>query len=113
VVWGHYNFAAEQSRKPFAVWESLVNTEVVGPWADIEYLKFNQPGAEGQSDSHYLGVMEAIIQIDHYLTGQGTPPTVYYKTGATKVACLADGWHAYNGVSFTSLGWAKLRLVRV
>jgi hypothetical protein len=57
--------------------------------------------------------MEAGIFYDTYDTGSGPASTFEYKTGATRVACDADTWHVYDGLSFTSLGWIKIKGVKI
>ena len=69
------------------------------------------PDSTSISEVWYLGAFEAVIDIDKYLPGSGSGYTIYYKTGATAVACLAALWTLYNGVSFTSLGWIQLKII--
>jgi hypothetical protein len=52
-------------------------------------------------------VME--ILYDHYQSGSGVAGTIEYKTGSTRVLCLADSWHTYT-VPFSSSGWVQIRL---
>ena len=56
--------------------------------------------------------MEAVIEYDTYASGSGPVSTFQYKTGVTRVACEADTWHVYDGESFTSLGWIKIKGVK-
>jgi hypothetical protein len=63
------------------------------------------------SNPHYLGAFEAIIFQDKYNTGVGPDPLVYYKTASTKTGLSSETWTLYNGVSFTSLGWVKLKCI--
>ena len=113
MVWGHWNFAQENSRKAFALWENLVDTVVDGPPnTDAEQLRFTKDIGSAESDPHYLGAITAIIEIDHYFTGQGGAPQIYYKTAADVAELSGVEWQLYDGVSFNSAGWAKLRLVK-
>jgi len=62
------------------------------------------------SETWQLGAFQAIIELNHYGTGSGPAPKVQYKTGNSKENCEADTWHDYNGISFTSQGWIKVRI---
>jgi len=63
------------------------------------------------SETWNLGIMTAVIEYDHYLTGSGPVPMIQYKTSDTKTNCEAIGsWTNYNGVSFPCLGWVIIRL---
>lgn len=67
-------------------------------------------GSAEESETWNLGIGTAEIKINLYKAGSGGTPTVYYKTGADATACESDSWHLYNGSSFVSLGWIKVRL---
>jgi hypothetical protein len=53
------------------------------------------------------GIME--IDYDQYQTGSGTPGDIEYRTGSTRVLCLAAGWNTYT-VPFSSSGWVQIRV---
>jgi len=52
-------------------------------------------------------VME--ILYDQYQSGSGVAGTIEYKTGSTRVLCLADSWNTYT-VPFSSSGWVQIRI---
>lgn len=56
-----------------------------------------------------IGTIGVVIEYDQYASGSGTPETIEYKTGNTRVTCEADSWNAYT-VHFESLGWVKVRM---
>ena len=63
-----------------------------------------------ESQTWFLGAGTAVINIDDYGgLGQGVI-TVKYKTGNTAIACEADIWNAYDGVSFVSQGYVKVQM---
>ena len=62
------------------------------------------------SETWNLGSGEAVIDDDKY-QGMSGIVTIYYKTGTSPANCEADTWHLYDGTSFTSTGWAKIRVV--
>jgi hypothetical protein len=65
------------------------------------------------SETVYFGAKDARIIYDKYGTGSGPAPSlIQYKTGTTRVNCEADTWHTYNGTSFTSTGWVKIKIVK-
>jgi len=112
IVWGQQHNFDEEIAKPFiGNWET-VNASILGS-GDAEYVELGCPSSEFISETHYLGVMNAIIDLNTYREGSGEPPILMYKTGVTRVACDADIWHIYNGVSFPSLGWIKIRVIKL
>jgi len=79
---------------------------------DNEILVIGIAEAE-ESETWKFGVGIAKIIMDKYPGGAGGPiPTIKYKTGNSKANCEADSWHTYNGHSFNSLGWIKVRISR-
>jgi hypothetical protein len=111
IVWGQETGVEEDYTKPFiGNWET-VNANISGS-GDAEYVELGCPESEFISETHYLGVMPAIIDYNAYRPGSGEAPIIMYKTGSTKVLCDADVWHLYNGASFPSLGWIKIRIIK-
>jgi hypothetical protein len=62
-----------------------------------------------ESEPWYLGVGIAVIRINEYGSGVGTP-YIEFRTGATKAACLASTYEPYDGISLISLGWVQIRV---
>jgi hypothetical protein len=73
-----------------------------------EYMVLDCPPEVMVSEPWYLGAGIAVIHINTYDSGSGTP-YIEYKTGATKVACLAASYAPYFS-GFTSLGWVQIRV---
>ena len=108
-VWGHQTGTEEDHQNTF-----VNNWTTSGGWTpsgsgDDEVLQ-GECGGVSISQRWYLGAFEATIFVDKYQTGSGTP-VVYYKTATTGAGLSAASWTLYNGVSFTSLGWVKLKVV--
>jgi len=111
IVWGQETGITEDYSKPFVGnWET-VNASILGS-GDAEYVELGCPASEFISETHYLGTMNAIIDVNAYQAGSGEPPILMYKTGTTRVSCDADVWHIYNGISFPCLGWMKIRVLK-
>jgi len=104
-VWGHDTGVTEDFVEDFA--DGSGTAEVIGTGDDEtvcidaeEYWEFDPVNA-GSS------IME--ILYDVYNTGSGVPGTIEYRTGATRVLCLADTWHTYS-IPFSSSGWVQIRI---
>lgn len=113
VVWGHQTGVTEDYAR-----------DLDGQWTDDQWSVSGTGDAEiiytnsdcGQvsiGEDWYLGVMEAVITVDKYQTGSGPAPIIHYITAATKAGLAIGSWTLYDGVSFTSLGWIKLRITHV
>ena len=118
VVWGHKTGVTEQHARPLNNWTEDQGWTRVGPAGfDAETLQTDATSRVcsqiSESEDWNLGPMEAIIRLDKYQTGSGPAPTFYYKTSATQGGLAGEGWTLYNGVSFTSVGWIKLRIIHV
>ena len=113
VVWGHHTAVTEDYDEDFTT-----------NWTTTEWTISGTPGTDGEtidsgsgctqvstSEDWYLGAMEAVIKVDKYQTGSGPAPVIQYKTATTGAGLVAASWVTYNGVSFTSLGWIKLRII--
>jgi len=112
-VWGQQNGTEEDYQNPFTG-----NWTTSGGWypsgsGDSETLITSAGECEQTSISnpHYLGSFETIIFTDKYNTGTGPLPEIYYKTATTKTGLSSESWTLYNGVSFTSVGWVKLKVI--
>ena len=112
-VWGQQTGTEEDYQNTFTG-----NWTTSGGWypsgsGDSETLITSAGECEQTSISnpHYLGSFEAIIFQDKYNTGVGPDPIIYYKTASTKTGLSAVSWTLYDGVSFTSLGWVKLKCI--
>jgi len=73
-----------------------------------EYMILDCPPEVMESEPWYLGPGIAVIHINTYDPGSGTP-YIEFRTGATKVACLAATYQVYFS-GFTSLGWVQIRV---
>lgn len=62
-----------------------------------------------ESEPWYLGVGNAVIHINVYGPGSGTP-YIEFRMGATKVACLAATYMPYIVGGFVSLGWVQIKV---
>ena len=70
-------------------------------------------GEAEESETWKFGIGIAKIIMDKYPGATGGPvPVVEYKTGNSEANCEADSWHIYNGHSFISQGWIKMRVSR-
>jgi hypothetical protein len=105
-VWGHDTAVDEDYAEDLSTWSGSGLTSGSG---DSEILTLDL-SEDMESPARYLGALTAYIAIDKYQTGSGPLPTIQYKTGATRVACEADSWNAYNGTSFECAGWAKIKV---
>ena len=112
-VWGQQTGTEEAYQNPFTG-----NWTTSGGWypsgsGDTETLITSAGECEQTSISnpHYLGSFETIIFTDKYNTGTGPLPEIYYKTATTKTGLSSESWTLYNGVSFTSVGWVKLKVI--
>lgn len=110
-MWGECPPVDEDYNRRFRDNWELINTTIDGTCSN-ETITLHCPDATSISQVWYLGVFEAVIDIDKYNTGTGSGYTIYYRTGATSVACLAASWTLYNGTSFTSLGWIQIRITK-
>jgi len=112
IVWGQVTGVEETYSESFLNNWIGTNGTISGA-GDLEVVVLDCPTAQFESETHYLGVMNAIIDLNVYRSGSGELPLLQYKTGSTRVACDADTWHLYDGISFTSLGWIKIRVIKV
>jgi hypothetical protein len=70
-----------------------------------------ESGQYMESETWYLGIGSGCINTNVYYSGEGVV-IIEFKTGATEVACEASDWQLYNGVSFDSLGYIKIKISR-
>ena len=112
ITWGHHTGVAEDYDENFLTNWTIDDNATIAGSGDSETLTLNCITATSVSETWYLGAMEAVIEYDTYESGSGPVSTFQYKTGVTRVACEADTWHAYDEVSFTSLGWIKIKGVK-
>ena len=112
VVWGHHTAVSETYNEDFTTNWSVAQWTISGtPGTDGETIDSGIGcGQVSIGEDWYLGSMEAIIRVDKYQTGSGPAPIIHYITAATKAGLLIGSWTLYNGTSFTSLGWIKLRI---
>jgi hypothetical protein len=109
VVFGHDTAVDEDYAEDLSTW---TGTGTVSGSGDAEILT-QSVGDVDVSPTWNLGAGEAVILIDKYQSGSGpTPALIEYKTGVTKAAAEADTWTTYDNVSFTSLGWVKVRVTK-
>jgi hypothetical protein len=115
VVWGHHTAVSEDHDEDFdGNWTEVSGWSSVGtPGTDNE--TFNTTGGSqcaqvSESQDWNLGPMTAVIRVDKYQTGSGPAPIIHYKTAVSSEGLVGASWTLYNGVSFTSLGWIKLRI---
>ena len=107
-----YPSATETFKRTFTGnWAVNTGISIEGAGA-AEIIRMQDCGAETETIPWNLGVVGATIKIDKYQSGSGNAPIVQYKTGATEAACELDTWHVYNGVSFSCLGWVKVKLTK-
>ena len=109
VCWGHDTAVQESNTEDFT--GNWTGTGTISGNSDAEIVTLSS-GQYKDSEAWRLGVGVAVIRVDEYGNlGQGIV-TVQYKTGATRIACEAVGsWTTYNGVSLTSAGWVKIRII--
>ena len=112
VVWGHHTSVDEVHDRNFTSNWTVVTWTISGvPGTDDETIDSGSGcGQVSIGEDWNLGVMEAVIKVDKYQTGSGPAPIIHYITAATQAGLLIGSWTLYNGVSFTSLGWIKLRI---
>ena len=115
VVWGHHTAVSETYNENFTTnWTTTTWTISGTPGTDGETIESGSGcGQVSIGEDWYLGSMEAVISVDKYQTGSGPAPAIYYITAATQAGLAIGVWTLYNGVSFTSLGWIKLRIDHV
>jgi hypothetical protein len=115
VVWGHITGAAEAYAVPLSGNWTEDNGWVVSGSGNTEDIstKGGGCGSESISEDWYLGAFEATIFTNKYNAGTGPDPVIYYKTAASRALLTVEIWTLYNGVSFTSAGWIKLRIVHI
>jgi len=111
VVWGHHTAVDEDHDENFDL--NWTETEWTASGSGDAEILSSGLGCDQVSTSQdwNLGPMEAIIRVDKYNTGSGPVPIIQYKTATTAVGLIAASWNTYNGTSFTSLGWIKLRII--
>ena len=112
-VWGRQTGTQEDYQNTFTG-----NWTTSGGWfpsgsGDTETLNISGGDCNQVSISQdwYLGSFEAIIFTDKYDLGSGIPPIIYYKTSVNKTGLSGATWTLYNGVSFPSLGWVRLKII--
>ena len=111
-VWGQQTGTEEDFQNTF-----LGNWTTSGGWFPSGSGNFETLNTSGGClqvsicNPHYLGSFEATIFVDKYRTGSGPAPIIFYKTATTKTGLSTETWTIYNGVSFTSLGWVKLKII--
>ncbi len=110
ICWGHRSRVDEDTKRRFAKdWTTTGPILKSGNRESVELAS----GESKESSTWNLGSGIATIDLDKYLTGYDSASVVTeYKTGATPAACEAASWTVYNGTSFTSSGWVKIRLSR-
>jgi len=87
-------------------------TGVITGSGDSETLLIGVGEAE-ESETWKFGIGIAKIIMDKYPGGiGGDAPIIEYKTGNSEANCEADNWHIFNGHSFNSLGWIKVKVSR-
>jgi hypothetical protein len=111
VVWGHDTGVVEDYTRDFNGQWTADQWSISGTGdAEIIYTSGKQCGQISISEDWYLGAIEAVIKVDKYQTGSGIAPIIHYKTAATRAGLTGASWVLYNGTSFTSVGWFKLRI---
>ena len=113
VVWGHHTAVDEDYDENFLTNWTTTAWSISGSGDDeIIYSGFDaECGQESIGEDWYLGAFEAVVSVDKYQTGSGPQVLIYYKTATTGAGLAAESWTLYNGTSFTSLGWIKLRII--
>jgi len=108
ITWGRET-SDEQVTEPF---EGEWVGGVIDGTGNAETLTLTSDSDVSVSDTVYVGPFTGMIYIDKYDTGEGPAPKIEYKTGETENICDAFAWHEYDGSSFESLGWVKLKLIK-
>lgn len=115
VVWGHHTAVDEDYDEDFLTNWTTTSWSISGTAGtddEIIYSGFDaECGQESIGEDWYLGAFEAVVSVDKYQTGSGPQVLIYYKTATTGAGLVAASWVLYNGISFTSLGWIKLRII--
>ena len=107
ICWGHDTSIMEQIARDFNIdWSGTGNVTGSG---DDEVMNM-EIGQTMTSITWNLGIMTAQVARDTYKTGTGEPVTISYKTGDTEKKCNEEDWHVYDGISFISLGWVKIKV---
>jgi len=113
-VWGHHTSPAPEvpiDRDFTNNWTLSGTATIEGtPGNDDETIKLYS-GDSAISETWYTG--SGVMQIfrDKYRTGAGDL-VIEYKTGIDGQACENDTWHTYNGISFVSTNYVKVKISR-
>ena len=105
-TWGHDTAVEEDNVKNLS--EGSGSGSVIDT-GDDEQLELDE-GENWELPTVNVGSGTRVIELNKYGSGDGSPD-LQYKTGTDEANCDSDTWHDYLG-SFTSEGWAKIKLDR-
>ena len=113
VVWGHHTAVTEDYDENIDTnWTEDDGWTAAGtPGNDNETIGTTLCTSETISEPWHIGAIESKIELNNYASGSGPASTIQYRTHATRAGVLSASWTAYNGTSFTSLGWAQIKLI--